>query len=59
MWRRKDRIADLQELNRKLHDRVEESSNIGQVAKLSGYIAENNAEIKKLQEEIRDIEKKN
>ena len=57
--RRKDRIADLQELNRKLHDRVEESSNIGQVAKLSGYIAENTAEIKKLQEEIRDIEKKN
>lgn len=57
--RKKDRIANLQEQNRKLHERVEESSNIGQITKLNGYIDENNAEIKKIQEEIRDIEKKN
>ena len=57
--RKKDRIANLQEQNRKLHERVEESSNIGQITKLNGYIDENNAEIKKIQEGIRDIEKKN
>lgn len=57
--RRKDRIANLQSQNRKLHERAENSSNIGLITKLNGYIDENNEQIRKLQDEIRDLESKN